>query len=102
MKDERARYEADLVRRCAEGERHAFAELVGRFGALIRAQIDRLLARRSPASPVRHEARIDRLAGDVWMALLANDRFALRRYDPAYRLSTYLGVICRREVLREE
>ena len=36
----------------------------------------------------------------MFLALLRRDRRLLRRYDPRYRVSTYLGVICRTEVLR--
>jgi RNA polymerase sigma factor (sigma-70 family) len=36
----------------------------------------------------------------VFLALVRRDRLLLRRYDPAFRVSTYLGVICRTEVAR--
>ncbi len=89
--------DAALVRRCAEGDRDAWATFVARFGPLVVALARRMLARR-----VRHagDADVDEIAADVFLALLRRDRVLLRRYDPRFRVSTYLGVICRTEVNR--
>src|SRR5690349_24853562 len=50
--------------------------------------------------PVVSEPDVDEVVAEVYLALLRRDRLLLKRYDPAYRLSTYLGVICRSEVGR--
>jgi RNA polymerase sigma-70 factor (ECF subfamily) len=46
------------------------------------------------------DADVDEVVAEVYLALLRRERLLLRRYDPAFRLSTYLGVICRTEVGR--
>src|SRR5687767_8363503 len=56
-----------------------------------------MLARRLP---VTCQADVDEVVSEVFLALLRRGRLLLVRYDPAYRLSTYLGVICRSEVGR--
>ena len=40
------------------------------------------------------------MAAEVYLALLRRDRLLLVRFDPRFRLSTYLGILCRTEVLR--
>jgi RNA polymerase sigma-70 factor, ECF subfamily len=89
--------EALLVRRCAAGERAAWEEFVAGYGTLLAALARRMLARRLPAVC---EADVDEIVSEVFLALLRRGRLLLQRYDPAYRLSTYLGVICRSEVGR--
>ena len=97
MKSEKARYEADLVLRCAEGDEAAWTEFVDGYGILVRALARRMLARltRRAADP-----DVDEIVAEVFLALVRRDRILLHRYNPEYRLSTYLGVICRTEVLR--
>jgi RNA polymerase sigma-70 factor (ECF subfamily) len=89
--------EALLVRRCAAGERDAWEELVAGYGTLLAALARRMLARRLP---VVCAADVDEVVSEVFLALLRRGRLLLQRYDPAYRLSTYLGVICRSEAAR--
>jgi RNA polymerase sigma-70 factor (ECF subfamily) len=89
--------EALLVRRCAAGDRTAWEELVAGYGTLLAALARRMLARRIPATC---QADVDEVVSEVFLALLRRGRLLLLRYDPAYRLSTYLGVICRSEVGR--
>ena len=89
--------EPDLVRRCAAGDRAAWELFVDRFGPLLNALVRRMLLRRTGAAP---DADVDEIVADVFLALLRRERVLLHRYDPTYRLSTYLGVICRTEVLR--
>ncbi len=45
-------------------------------------------------------ASVDEVVADVFLALLRRDRLLLRRYDPTWRVMTYLGVLCRTEVSR--
>lgn len=90
--------EASLVRRCAAGDDPAaWGELVERYGPLLRALARRMLARRSGRAA---DSDVDEVTAEVFLALLRHDRRLLARYDPAWRLSTYLGVVCRTEVLR--
>jgi len=89
--------EADLVARCAEGDRSAWEAFVDRYGPLLAALVRRMLARRTGRA---RDNDVDEITGEVFLALVRRDRVLLRRYDPTYRLSTYLGVICRTEVLR--
>ena len=89
--------EAELVRRCAEGDRDAWEAFVDRYGTLIQALARRMLARRTGRAS---DPDVDEIAAEVFLALLRRDRILLHRYNPEYRVSTYLGVICRTEVLR--
>jgi RNA polymerase sigma factor (sigma-70 family) len=89
--------EAELVRRCAEGERDAWVQFVDGYGTLIHALARRMLARRLGRAS---DTDVDEISAEVFLALLRRDRILLHRYNAEYRLSTYLGVICRTEVLR--
>ena len=89
--------EAHLVARCAEGDRAAWEAFVDRYGPLITALVRRMLHRRTGRA---RDADVDEIGAEVFLALVRRDRILLKRYDPQYRLSTYLGVICRTEVLR--
>lgn len=91
------RSEEELVARCAAGDRSAWEQFVDRFGPLIQALARRMLARRTGRA---RDADVDEIVGEVFLALVRRDRILLHRYDPRYRVSTYLGVICRTEVLR--
>ena len=94
---ERASAEAVLVARCAAGEREAWSEFVEQYGRLLAALARRMLARRSS---VVSESDVDEVVAEVFLALLRRERVLLKRYDSSFRLSTYLGVICRSEVGR--
>lgn len=89
--------EAALVARCAAGERAAWETFVDRFGPLIVALVRRMLHRRTGRA---RDADVDEIAAEVFLALVRRDRILLKRFDSQYRLSTYLGVISRTEVLR--
>ena len=97
MASDKARYEEDLVRRCAEGERAAWEEFVQGYGTLIHALVRRMLSRFTRRAA---DTDVDEIVAEVFLALLRRDRILLHRYNPEYRLSTYLGVISRTEVLR--
>ena len=85
------------MRRCADGDRAAWTEFVDRYGPLLAALARRMLRRRTGRA---EEADVDEVVAEVFLALLRRDRALLHRYNPAFRLSTYLGVICRTEVSR--
>lgn len=97
MGGDKAQYEADLVRRCAEGERAAWEAFVDGYGTLIHALARRMLSRFTRRAA---DTDVDEIVAEVFLALLRRDRILLHRYNPEYRLSTYLGVIARTEVLR--
>ena len=87
--------EAALVLQCADGDREAWIRFVARYGPLIAALARRMLDRRTGrAGP----ADVDEIMSQVFLALCRGERRLLRRYRPEFRLSTYLGVICRTEV----
>ncbi len=87
--------EAALVLACAEGDADAWARFVAGYGRLLAALARRLLFRRTGRAS---DADVDEIVSRVFLALLRGDRRLLRRYRPEFRLSTYLGVICRTEV----
>lgn len=89
--------EADLVARCAGGDRAAWERFVDGYGPLIAALVRRMLHRRTGRA---RDTDVDEIGAEVFLALVRRDRILLKRFDPQYRLSTYLGVICRTEVLR--
>lgn len=86
-----------LVRRCADGDEEAWATFVDRYGPLLTGLARRMLSRRAGRAP---NEDVDDVVAEVFLALLREDGLLLRRYDPAWRLSTYLGVICRTAVVR--
>jgi RNA polymerase sigma-70 factor, ECF subfamily len=89
--------EAELVARCAAGEEAAWSEFVERYGVLLAALARRMLVRLGRAIA---DADVDEVVAEVFLALLRRERILLKRYDPTFRVSTYLGVICRSEVGR--
>lgn len=97
MTDDTSHADAELIRRCAEGDEGAWVTFVDRYGPRLTALARRMLARRGgPAD----DASVDEVVADVFLALLRRDRLLLRRYDPTWRVMTYLGVLCRTEVSR--
>jgi RNA polymerase sigma-70 factor (ECF subfamily) len=93
--DPRSTAEAALVAACADGDRDAWARFVDGYGTLIAALARKLLARRQG---VASDADVDDVVSRVFLALVRGERRLLRRFRPEFRLSTYLGVICRTEV----
>jgi len=89
--------EAALVARCASGDAEAWPELVDAYGPLVRALAHRMLQRRAGRAS---DPDVDEVVADVFLALVRRERLLLRRFDPTYRFSTYLGVICRTQVVR--
>ena len=86
------------MRACAEGDARAWERFVDRFGGLIATLARRMLVRRTGRAS---DTDVDEVAAGVFLALLKGDRRLLRRYRAEYRVSTYLGVICRTEVGRQ-
>lgn len=88
----------NLLNRCLDREPGAWKELVDRFAGLFAHVIQHTAHARSiTLSP--HD--VDDLLADVFLALLANNSDALRRFRGESTLSTYLTVICRRIVVHE-
>lgn len=86
-----------LVRACADGDAEAWVRFVNRYGGLIATLARRMLERRTGRAA---ETDVDEVSAGVFLALLRGERRLLRRYRPEFRVSTYLGVICRTEVSR--
>ncbi len=97
MADRPPEREADLVRACADGDRAAWERFVAAYAPLLSALARRMLLRRTGRAD---DADVDEIAACVFLALVKGERRLLRRYRPEFRLSTYLGVICRTEVGR--
>jgi RNA polymerase sigma-70 factor (ECF subfamily) len=97
VSDLRSLPERELVERCAAGEEAAWVAFVERYGVLLAALARRMLAR---LVRVVGDSDVDEVVAEVFLALLRRERLLLRRYDPTFRVSTYLGVICRSEVGR--
>lgn len=95
--NEANRREAELVGRCANGDHEAWAAFVRGYGTLVAALARRLLVRYTGRAV---DTDVDEVVADVFLALLRQDRKLLHRFNPEYRLSTYLGIICRTEALR--
>ena len=89
------RTEAALVLACANGDREAWEAFVRGYGPLLRALGRRMLARRTGRAA---DADVEEVVSQVFVALCRGERRLLRRYRPEFRVSTYLGVICRTEV----
>lgn len=87
--------EAGLVLACAAGDAAAWARFVSEYGRLLAALSRRLLLRRTGRAA---DADVDEIVSRVFLALVKGERRLLKRYRPEFRLSTYLGVICRTEV----
>jgi len=87
--------EADLVRACAAGDAEAWSRFVDRYGPLVLALARRMLLRRTGSAG---DADVEEVCAEVFHGLLKGEARLLRRYRPEFRLSTYLGVICRTEV----
>jgi RNA polymerase sigma-70 factor (ECF subfamily) len=97
VSDLRSLPEAELVARCAAGEEAAWIAFVERYGVLLAALARRMLLR---LVRVASDSDVDEVVAEVFLALLRRERLLLKRYDPTFRVSTYLGVICRSEVGR--
>ena len=98
MTEDAARDEHLLVRRLAAGDDpEAWTAFVDGYGPLLQALARRMLARRTGRAA---DADVDEIVAEVFLALLRHDKRLLERYDATYRLSTWLGVLCRTAVLR--
>lgn len=89
--------EAELVRQCAEGDAAAWEGFVDRYLPLIRVLARRGLTYKTGRGS---DGDVDDVISGVFLALLRHERRLLKRYNPEYAVSTYLGVITRTEVSR--
>ena len=87
-----------LLQRCLTRQPHAWEDFVDRFLGLVVHVINHTSTSRSIAvSP--HD--LEDLASEVFIAILADDYAALRRFRGQSSLATYLTVISRRVVVKE-
>lgn len=87
-----------LLQRCLTRQPHAWEDFVDRFLGLVIHVVNHTAASRSIAvSP--HD--LEDLASEVFVAILADDYAALRRFRGQSSLATYLTVISRRVVVKE-
>jgi RNA polymerase sigma-70 factor, ECF subfamily len=87
-----------LLQRCLARQPRAWEDFVDRFLGLVVHVVQHTSATRSiGVSP--HD--LEDLAAEVFMAILADDYAALRRFRGQSSLATYLTVIARRVVVKE-
>ncbi len=87
-----------LLQRCLARQPHAWEDFVDRFLGLVVHVIQHTSMSRSIAvSP--HD--LEDLASEVFIAILADDYAALRRFRGQSSLATYLTVVARRVVVKE-
>ena len=87
-----------LLQRCLARQTHAWEDFVDRFLGLVVHVISHTSTARSIAVS-QHD--LEDLASEVFMAILADDYAALRRFRGQSSLATYLTVIARRVVVKE-
>jgi len=87
-----------LLQRCLARQPHAWEDFVDRFLGLVVHVIQHTSTTRSIAVS-QHD--LEDLASEVFMAILADDYAALRRFRGQSSLATYLTVISRRVVVKE-
>jgi RNA polymerase sigma-70 factor (ECF subfamily) len=87
-----------LLQRCLVRQPHAWEDFVDRFLGLV-VHVIRHTATARSISISEHD--LEDLASDVFMAILADDFAALRRFRGQSSLATYLTVIARRVVVKE-
>ncbi len=87
-----------LLQRCLTRQPHAWEDFVDRFLGLVVHVIQHTSTSRSIAAS-QHD--LEDLASEVFIAILADDYAALRRFRGQSSLATYLTVIARRVVVKE-
>ncbi len=75
-----------LADACRRGDRAAWDEFVSRYGKFITFAVRRQLRE-------ANESLVNDVVQNVFMELLKDDRKAWHRYDPKYRLTTWLGLV---------
>ena len=93
-----AEQELDLVRRCAEGDDHAWSELLERYGRFIDHVVRRALGSARGRVPDVNEVADLRDEVVAWM--VADDGRVLRTFRGESRLTSWLGVIVGRRARR--
>ena len=76
----------------ADGDEAAWSAFVGEYGPKVAGIVRRMMVRRLGRA---EQVDVDEITSEVFLALLRHDRLLLRRFDPHYRLLTWLGVIAR-------
>ena len=87
----------ELVQACLAGRDGAWERFSERTRPLIAALVRRRLARFGLGGD---DHLVDDLVSEVHLSLIEDDGRLLRRYDPTYSLSTWLGVLVRTRVNR--
>jgi RNA polymerase sigma-70 factor (ECF subfamily) len=83
----------DLLRRCFEGDRTAWAEFVQRYTPVIYSGVAKTVAAHVPGAP---REMIEDIVQDVFLRMLNHDMKNLRAHDPARaKLSTWLTIVAR-------
>ncbi len=80
----------ELAAACARGDRVAWEEFLGRYARFIAFAARRLAG----------DVGADEVVQNTYLALLRDQGGIFRRYDPSYRLTTYLGLIVRGQAER--
>jgi RNA polymerase sigma-70 factor (ECF subfamily) len=75
-----------LAEGCRRGDRAAWDEFVARYARFIAYAVRRQM-------PSASEADVNDVVQNVFVELLKDDRKAWGRYDPKYRLTTWLGLV---------
>ncbi len=83
----------DLAEACRRGDRTAWDELVSRYTRFVT-----FAARRQLRNPT--EELVADVVQNVFVELLKDERKAWGRYDPAYKLTTWLGLVVLTQVER--
>jgi len=91
-------FDRQLLQRCLSRQPRAWEDFVDRFLGLV-IHVVRHTAQARSISVTPQDA--EDLAADVFVAILADDYAALRRFRGQSSLATYLTVISRRVVVRE-
>lgn len=86
-----------LVRALLDGEPGAWDLFVERYTAFVAAVVRRILKGRGIKPSA---ADVDDITENTFVSLLDREGRLLRRYDPAHKLGTYLGVIARTQTHR--
>jgi RNA polymerase sigma-70 factor (ECF subfamily) len=89
--------DATIVQALLAGDEGSWDYFVERYGGIVVGAVRRVLRARVGRPS---QADVDDISENVFVMLLQQDAALLRKYDPTYRLSAYLGVISRTAVHR--
>lgn len=83
----------ELAERCRRGDRAAWDEFVARYTRFLTYAVQKQLRSAS-------ETLVQDIVQNIYLELLKEDRKAWRRYNPKYRLTTWLGLVVQTQVDR--